>query len=245
MRLMIVDDEPPALAKLRRLLQAMPEVSWLGEAGDAEQALALLQRERVDALLLDIQMPGISGLELALQLPAGVQVAFCTAYDEHALRAFDLNAVDYLLKPYTAERLAQTVQRLAARLAQPVKPLKADLPGTLLGALQQLQPVAAHWLVQRQGGLHKLPLAEVEWVAAADNYIELHAPPQSFLERRSLAAFLEHPAVAGHFVRVHRCHAVNAAHVQSIAPLPHGEASLTLSSGQELRVSRSYRARLT
>jgi len=243
MRLLIVDDEPPALAKLRRLLQAMPEVSWLGEAGDAEQALALLQRERIDAVLLDIQMPGLSGLELALRLqqhgPA-VQIAFCTAYDEHALRAFDLNAVDYLLKPYTPERLAQTVQRLAARLAQPIKP---DTSGTLLGALQQLQPVAAHWLVLRQGSLHKLPLAEVEWVDAADNYIELHAPPQSYLERRSLSAFLEHPAAAG-FVRVHRCHAVNAAHIQSISPLPHGEASLTLSSGRQLRVSRSYRPRL-
>lgn len=241
MRLLIVDDEPPALAKLRRLLQAMPEVSWLGEAGDGEQALALLQRERVDAVLLDIQMPGLSGLELAVQLQRqwpGLQIAFCTAYDEHALRAFDLNAVDYLLKPYTPERLAQTVQRLAARLAQP-----APTQGTLLGALQQLQPVAAHWLVLRQGSLHKLPLAEVEWVAAADNYIELHAPPQRYLERRSLAAFLEHPAAAG-FVRVHRCHAVNAAHIQAIAPLPHGEASLTLSSGQQLRVSRSYRPRL-
>jgi len=241
MRLLIVDDEPPALAKLRRLLQAMPEVSWLGEAGDAEQALALLQRERVDAVLLDIQMPGMSGLELALKLqqqwPA-VQIAFCTAYDEHALRAFDLNAVDYLLKPYVPERLAQTVQRLAARLARP-----PPAQGTLLGALQQLQPVAAHWLVMRQGGLHKLPLAEIEWVAAADNYIELHAPPQSYLERRSLAAFLEHSAAAG-FVRVHRCHAVNAAHIQAIAPLPYGEANLTLSSGQQLRVSRSYRARL-
>lgn len=240
MRLLIVDDEPPALAKLRRLLQAMPEVSWLGEAGDAEQALALLRQERVDAVLLDIQMPGMSGLELALQMPVGVQVAFCTAYDEHALRAFDLNAVDYLLKPYTPERLAQTVQRLATRLALPMKP---DTSGTLLGALQQLQPVAAHWLVLRQGRLHKLPLAEVEWVAAADNYIELHAPPQSYLERRSLAAFLEHSAAAG-FVRVHRCHAVNASHIQAIGPLPHGEANLTLSSGQQLRVSRSYRSKL-
>lgn len=238
MRLLIVDDEPPARAKLRRLLQGLPEVSWLGEAGDAEQALLVLQQERVDAVLLDIQMPGMSGLELALQLPAGVQVAFCTAYDEHALRAFDLNAVDYLLKPYTAERLLHTVQRLSARLAQP-----APARGSLLGALQQLQPVPAHWLVARQGSLHKLALAEVQWVAAADNYIELHAPPNSYLERRSLGAFLDHPA-AGGFVRVHRCHAVNAAHIRAITALPHGEARLSLSCGQQLQVSRSYRSRL-
>lgn len=238
MRLLIVDDEPPALAKLRRLLQAMPEVGWLGEAGDAEQALQLLRAERVDAVLLDIQMPGLSGLELALQLPSGVACAFCTAYDEHALRAFDLNAVDYLLKPYTPERLAETVRRLAARLAR-AEPAR----GSLLAALQQLQPAAAHWLVEQRGSLHKLPLSDIEWVGAADNYIELHAPPHSYLERRSLQAFLEHPSAQG-FVRVHRCHAVNAAHIKSLSPLPHGEACLTLSSGRQLRVSRSYRGRL-
>jgi two-component system, LytTR family, response regulator len=246
MRLLIVDDEPPALAKLRRLLTPMAEISWLGEAGDAAQALAQLQRETVDAVLLDIQMPGLSGLELALQLPPGVLCAFSTAYDAHAVQAFELNAVDYLLKPYTPERLAETVRRLSQRMAPPSETITtAPRSSGLLGALQQLQPLKEHWLVERLGGLlMKLPLAEVQWVAAADNYIELHAPPASYLERRSLATFLEHPAAAS-FVRVHRCHAVNPAHIQALRALPHGEALLTLSSGTELRVSRSYRKQLT
>ena len=248
MKLLIVDDEPPARAKLRRLLQTLPGITALIEAGDAVEALDLIARERPDAAILDIQMPGQSGLELALALPEGMVCAFSTAFDQYAVQAFELNAVDYLLKPFTAERLAETVLRLQQRLAQPRAPQR----GALLTALQQLQPVAAHWLVPRPsrdgGGLMKLALASVEWVAAADNYIELHVPSaepsQCHLARHTLADFLAHPATQGLFLRVHRSHAVNTAHIVAIAALPRGEAELSLSSGHRLRVSRGYRAGL-
>jgi len=237
MRLLIVDDEPPARAKLRRLLAELPGIALVAEAADAPQALAMAQALQPDAALLDIQLPGQSGLELALALPEGIVCAFSTAYDQFAVRAFELNAVDYLLKPYTRERLAETLQRMQRRLAPPPR-------SHLLSALQQLQPVPAHWLVpQRGGGLAKLALDSVQWVAAADNYIELHAPPACHLDRRTLAEFLAHPATRG-FVRVHRSHAVNAAHIVAIVSLPRGEAQLTLSSGQQLRVSRGFRSAL-
>ncbi|XHS79840.1 LytR/AlgR family response regulator transcription factor [Burkholderiaceae bacterium UC74_6] len=239
MRIFIVDDEPPARAKLRRLLGELPGVELAGEAADASEALARLPQAAADAVLLDIEMPGMSGLELALQLPPGLLCAFSTAYDEHAVRAFELNAVDYLLKPYTGERLAQTMARLRERMGA-----REQARVGLLTALQATQPVAGHWLVERRGALHKLELSAVQWVSAADNYIELHAPPDSFIERRTLTAFLAHPAVAGRFVRVHRSHAVNPAHIQSIAALPGGEALLTLSSGRQLRVSRTHRQQL-
>lgn len=247
MRLLIVEDEPPARAKLRRLLAALPGVELVGEAGDAVEALALAERLQPDAALLDIQLPGRSGLELALELPGGMLCAFSTAFDQYAVRAFELNAIDYLLKPYTGERLAETIARMRQRLERDraAPPATAAAPRAhLLGALQQLQPLPGHWLVpQRGGGLAKLPLATVEWVAAADNYIELHAPPACHLDRHTLADFLAHPAAQG-FVRVHRSHAVNAAHIAAIDALPHGEAQLTLTSGHKLRVSRSYRAQL-
>lgn len=243
MKLLIVDDEAPARAKLHRLLRDEADVKWLGEASDADEALLALQAQPdIDALILDIQMPGRTGLDLAMQLlqeRPELACLFCTAYDEHALQAFDLHAVDYLLKPFTAERLSTALQRLRGRLQQRAAPAK----GGLVSALQQLQPAAGHWLVERRGALRKLALADIEWVATADNYIELHAPPETYLERRTLADFLAHPATAG-FVRVHRGHAVNASHIKQIAALPHGEAQLTLSSGQELRVSRSYRDQL-
>lgn len=244
MKLLIVDDEPPARARLRRLLAAHPEVQWVGEAGDAEEALEQLRRHPdIQALILDIQMPGQNGLDLALQLPEQLPVIFCTAFDQHAVQAFELHAVDYLLKPCSPERLATALQRLLGRL-HPAPPAAASARGGLIAALQQLQPATGHWLVQHQGRLIKLPLAELQWVSAADNYIELHAPPHAYLERRTLSAFLEHPAVAGQFLRIHRSHAVNPAHIESLEALPHGEALLTLRGGQQLRVSRNYRDQL-
>lgn len=244
MRLLIVDDEAPARARLRRMLAEIPAVQLVGEAADAEEALAQLQRHpEIQALILDIQMPGQSGLDLALQLPAPLPVIFCTAFDQHAIQAFELHAVDYLLKPCSPERLATALERLQGRLqAEPGH--QATARGGLLSALRQLQPAPGHWLVQRQGRLHKLPLADLQWVSAADNYIELHAPPHTYLERRTLSAFLEHAAVRGQFVRIHRSHAVNPAHIESLEPLPHGEALLTLRGGQTLRVSRNYRDQL-
>jgi DNA-binding LytR/AlgR family response regulator len=255
MKILIVDDEPPARAKLRRLLTAMPDIDVVGEAGDAAEALTLLQHLQVDAALLDIQMPGISGLELALALPPQLLCVFCTAFDQYAVKAFELNAVDYLLKPFSAERLAETVQRLRLRMSQNMPPEKSsDKPSdkprmALLSALQQVQPVAGHWLVPARAGsgqgLSKLPLAEVEWVAAADNYIELHTASASHLDRHTLADFLAHPALQGRFLRVHRSHAVNPLHIQALTALPRGEAELTLSSGVKLRVSRGYRGVLS
>ncbi|MCV2352677.1 response regulator [Paucibacter sp. B2R-40] len=246
MKILIVDDEPPARAKLRRLLTAMPDIEVVGEAGDADEALALLPNLQVDAALLDIQMPGISGLELALALPSQLLCVFCTAFDQYAVRAFELNAVDYLLKPFSAERLAETVQRLRLRMAQTRAGAKPRL--ALLSALQDMQPVAGHWLVAARAatgpGLIKLALAEVEWVAAADNYIELHTASASHLDRHTLADFLAHPLTQGQFLRVHRSHAVNPQHIQALATLPRGEAELTLSSGAKLRVSRGFRTAL-
>jgi DNA-binding LytR/AlgR family response regulator len=241
MRLLIVDDEPPARAKLRRLLAEMPGIDQVAEAADAVQALTIVPALQPDAALLDIHLPGQSGLELALALPEGIVCAFSTAFDHYAVQAFELNAVDYLLKPYSRERLSETLQRIRQRLAA----RSAGTPRShLLSALQQLQPVPAHWLVpQRGGGLARLALDGVQWVAAADNYIELHAPPACHLDRRTLAEFLAHPTARG-FVRVHRSHAVNAAHIVAIASLPRGEAQLTLSSGQQLRVSRGFRSAL-
>lgn len=242
MRLMIVDDEPPARARLRRLLAGLPRVALVAEAGDADEALALAAAQKPDAALLDIQLPGtLNGLELAAALPEGMACAFSTAFDAHALRAFELNAVDYLLKPYTGERLAETLARLRQRL-QAAAPQPRS---TLSSSLAQAQPLAGHWLVPRRGGgLQRVALAEVAWVAAADNYIELHAPPACHLDRRTLAEFLAHPASAGRFLRIHRSHAVNRDFIQALAPLARGEALVTLAGGTQLRVSRGYREAL-
>ncbi|HEY9105857.1 MAG TPA: LytTR family DNA-binding domain-containing protein [Roseateles sp.] len=223
MRVLIVDDEPAARARLRRLLAAEPDVADLLEAPDAPSALALVQTLTVppDLALLDIEMPGGNGVQLAAALrERGVRsVIFSTAHAEHALQAFELAALDYLLKPCTAERLADALARVRERLAQPPVPV-------------------GEWWVDGE----RVKLADVQWIAAADNYIELHLPPRSLLERATLADALVRPGWAARFVRVHRSHAVNLAHVQRIERLASGEALLTLACGERLRVSRGYRA---
>lgn len=225
MRVLIVDDEPAARARLRRLLAAEADVAELHEAADAPAALALVRALAVppDLALLDIEMPGGNGVQLAAALrEAGVRcVVFSTAHAEHALQAFELAALDYLLKPCTAERLAAALARVREQLARPAA------------------AVGEHWVDGQ-----RLRLAEVQWISAADNYIELHLPPRSLLERVTLAEALQRPGWAARFLRVHRSHAVNAAHVQRIERQPGGEALLTLACGATLRVSRGHRAAL-
>ncbi len=239
MNLLLVDDEAPALAKLRRFLADIDGVEVAAVAADGDAALAWLDAhpEAADAVLLDIQMPGRSGLEIAAALPAHVLVAFATAFDEYAVKAFDLNAVDYLLKPYTRERLAACVARLRARLAPPERARERQ---RLTTALHALQPVADHWLVADRGEMRRVPLADVECVNAADNYIELHSATATWLDRTTLASFLAHPAARG-FVRVHRSCAVQPSRVLALEPLGSGDAQLRLASGRCIRLSRRYR----
>lgn len=236
MNVLVVDDEPAARHKLRRLLAAHPDVQQVHEAGDAPAALALLpQIGSVALAILDIEMPGGSGLQLAREI--GVASAgrtlcvFSTAYGQHALQAFELGAVDYLLKPYTAGRLAGTLARVRALLGQatPAPALRAP---------------AGQWWVQTHDGHKRIALADVQWVAAADNYVALHLPPACHLQRGTLNEWLQQPEVVGLFLRVHRSHAVNPAHVLQVQPQGSGEAVLTLRCGQQLRVARRHRALL-
>jgi len=237
MKLLIADDEPPALLKLRRFLADIADVDVVAEAGDGASALQISRDVAADAILLDIQMPLLSGLEVAAALPDGMLVVFVTAYDEHAVRAFELNAVDYLLKPYTRERLLACIERLRERLRPEAR--EQQRVG-LIGALHQIQPIAGHWMVPHRGALQRVPLAEIECVESADNYVELHTAAKSWLDRITLAAFLAHPAASG-FLRVHRSHAVNLDRVVRIEPIGKGDAELTLASGRIVRVSRRYR----
>ena len=239
MNLLLVDDEAPALAKLRRFLADIDGVQVAAEAADGDAALALVDAhpDAVDAVLLDIQMPGRSGLEIAAALPAHLLVAFTTAFDEYAVQAFELNAVDYLLKPFTRERLAACVARLRERLTPAERTQQRQ---RLTTALHTLQPVADHWLVADRGEMRRVPLADIECVMAADNYIELHAAAATWLDRTTLAAFLAHPA-ASRFVRVHRSCAVQPSRVQALEPLGSGDAQLRLASGRCIRLSRRYR----
>lgn len=226
LRLLIVDDEPPARARLRHLLAAHADVQVVGEAGDAAQALALCAEGAPDALLLDIRMPGTDGLDLAASLPdPRPAVVFVTAHGEHALAAFDAAALDYLLKPVSPERLAQALERLRARSGPPAA-----------------RPAPSQLLIPDRGRLHVVPVAEIRWLEAADNYVVVHAPGRAPLLRRTLAGLLQD--LGPGFVQTHRSAAVALAAVQDVSPLDGGEARVRLHDGSEVRCSRQRRSEL-
>ena len=228
MRVLIVDDEAPARARLRRLLGAIDDVQVAGEARDAREALQLVGELAPDLLLLDVQMPGASGLDLAASLPdPAPAIVFVTAFDQYALQAFDVAALDYLLKPVEPERLARALQRWRA---------KAD------HAPARARPKPSRLLIADRGRTHVVPLADIVWLESADNYVVVHTADRAPLMRRTLAALLQD--LGEGFVRTHRGAAVALAHVASVLPREKGDATVVLRGGATLPCSRTHRAAL-
>lgn len=230
MRILIVDDERPARDKLRRMLEQEPDIAALAEAADGIEALAVLEQFRPDVAFLDIQMPEISGLELAASLPAPAPlVVFATAYDQYAIAAFDANAIDYLLKPYDRARLQRALERVRQRIAGRIPTLDFDHGA----GLRQL-------LVCERGVTHVVKVDDIEWIETADNYVHLHTASGSPLLRQTLAGLL--PRLGPRFVRCHRRAAVQIAQVASVEARDKGDCDLVLASGTRVPCSRQYRA---
>ena len=232
MRILIVDDERPARDKLRRLLADEPGIEAVEEAADGIEALARIAAWRPDAVFLDIEMPELSGLELAASLPEPAPLlVFVTAWDQYAIRAFDANAIDYLLKPYDGARLQRALQRLRARVdARAPQP---RLPP--LGPLRQL-------LVPERGGTRVVRIDDIRWLETADNYVVLHTAGASPLLRQTLAGLLER--LGPGFMRCHRRAAVRLSCVERVLPLDKGDCELLLQGGERVPCSRQYRADL-
>lgn len=231
MHLLIVDDERPARERLRRMLALEAGIGSVREARDGIEALQMVERERPDALLLDIEMPELSGIDLAASLPAPAPlVVFVTAHEDYALRAFDSEAVDYLLKPFDQLRLRRALERLRLRLAAPMQDAAA-----LVDSPRQL-------LVSERGATRVVQVADIEWLETADNYVALHLPGGAPLLRQTLGALLDQLGPA--FARCHRRAAVRLAAIVRIDPLEKGDCELVLKSGARVPCSRQYRPAL-
>lgn len=232
MRLLIVDDERPARERLRRMLAQEPGIEAIEEAADGIDALERLPVFRPDALFLDIQMPELSGLELAVSLPQPAPlVVFVTAFDEYAISAFDANAIDYLLKPFDAARLQRALQRLRERL-------RAATPGAPLPAMAGANAVSK-LLVPERSGTRVVPVADIQWIETADNYVVLHTGTGQPLLRQTLTHLLGQ--LGERFVRCHRRAAVQVALVERVVPLDKGDCELVLRGGAVVPCSRQYR----
>lgn len=228
MRVLIVDDERPARDKLRRLLAAQPGVTAIEEARDGVEALERIAQFGPDVVFLDVQMPEVSGLEVAASLPEPAPlVVFATAFDAYAVPAFDANAIDYLLKPFDAARLQRTMQRLQERLA--ARPAGAPGPAATGLPVRQL-------LVADRGTTRVVRVQDIEWIETADNYVILHTATQgSPLLRQTMAGLLE--SLGPGFVRCHRRAAVQLACIDRIS----AEGEVILRSGHTAPLSKQSR----
>lgn len=238
----LVDDEPPARDKLRTFLAEDPRVDVLGEAGDGMKAVAMIEELRPELVFLDIQMPEMDGFEVleALDVDPLPQVVFVTAYDEHAVRAFEVRALDYLLKPVDADRFEAAVDRAIEELARGRSAEAGARARDVLSALPRERRVLERFLVRKRGRMFLVPVERVDWIAAAGNYVELHAGSESHLVRGTLQELDERldPAL---FARIHRSTIVNLRRVKELHPWSHGDLLVVLADGTELRMSRRYR----
>lgn len=260
-RALIVDDESLARRGLLIRLQGAEDIEVVGEAANGRTALEAIRRTHPDVVFLDIEMPGMSGLDVISQLPTETMplVVFVTAFDRYAIQAFEARAVDYLLKPVDEERFAdaldhirqQLQQRKAAeqrdRLVQLMADLRgsADWPDDLAGlAPDDVAAGPMQALAIRQGReIARVPLSSIDWIDSAGDYMCVHAGGQTYILRgtmKSLEDALD-PAV---FQRVHRSTIVNLGRVERLRPHMNGEFFLILSGGHEIKLSRTYRDKL-
>ncbi|HEX3126241.1 MAG TPA: LytTR family DNA-binding domain-containing protein [Thermoanaerobaculia bacterium] len=241
---LIVDDEPLAREGLRMLLAEDPDVSAVHEAKDGREAVAAIRRARPDLVFLDVQMPEMDGFSVVEEIGADVMpaVVFVTAHDQYAIDAFEVNAIDYLLKPVTRERFAQALARAKARLPQsPIQPEPEasrqilSLLETLAAPRRQLKRLA----VRTAGKTLFVDIGDVDWIEAAENYVRLHVGRASHLVHVAMST-LEKSLDPETFLRIHRSILVNVGRIQELEPSVHGEYVVTLANGVRLRSGRTY-----
>lgn len=241
MRVVLADDEPLARERLRTLLAVRSDCTLAGECADGAEAVAVIAAERPDLVLLDVQMPELDGFEVLEALPPDVHpgIVFVTAYDEYAVRAFDVSAVDYLLKPVEPARFTAALDRAAARRG----PAAAPDFSALLAEVRALRGPARRFVVRDGHRIRFIAADDVDWIDAAGNYVRLHVAGGSHLLRDTMKS-VEARLDPERFVRVHRSAIVNLERVVSMEPYFHGEYVLTLRDGTRLNSSRSQGARL-
>ena len=244
-RTLIVDDEPLSRRKIRAFLKGDPEIEIVGECGSGEQALSAVRTAAPDLLFLDVQMPGMDGFTVLEELQSERLpfVIFVTAYDKYAVKAFEVRALDYLLKPFHRERFARATQRAKAQIRNG----NADLAGRIRELVEELRPQARYLdrvIIKTAGTVFFLKTEEIDWISAEENYVRLHCGKTSHLLREKIGN-LEAQLDPARFQRIHRSTIVNLDRIHKLYPVSHGDYQLIMQDGTELVLSRGYRERLT
>jgi two-component system LytT family response regulator len=241
-RTVIVDDERHARQKIRALLGRERDIEIVAECANGKEAVAAIREKRPDLVFLDVQMPAMDGFEVvAATGDAARHVVFVTAYDEYAVRAFEVEALDYLLKPFDGARFARTMSRARERLSGGNDTLQEKLRAFLEQV--KLRGGRDRIMIKSSGRITFLRAGEIEWVEAADNYVRIHAGKETHLIRETMSN-LEEELDRRKFVRVHRSAIVNVDAIVEIRSLFHGDHSIVLRTGAEIPLGRTFRERL-
>lgn len=246
LRALIVDDEPPARAILRRMLQEHADIEISGECANGQSALKALRAHPPDLLFLDIQMPEMDGFALleALGEERMPAVIFVTAYDHYAVRAFEVAAVDYLLKPFDHERLDKALQRARASLREQNNNDRAEQVLRLLTQMHARSEYLERFVVKQNGRVALIPAADVDWIEVEGNYLRLHTGKTAHLIRETLNN-LETRLDPRRFLRIHRSTMVNLDRVQELHVHFNEEHLVILKDGRQLTLSRRYRDKVS
>ena len=242
LRLLIADDEPAVRDELRAILAQDERISIVATCSDGYAALDAIREHRPDGVLLDVQMPGLTGVEVlaALSTEERPPTIFVTAYDTFAVRAFELNAIDYVLKPFDARRVLAAVERLSER-AESKRP--AALDHAIQTMIEASPPRPDRLVVHHGNRLRVIPTKDVEWIEAADNYVQIHARGEASLLRMTMRAF-EDQLDPRQFMRVHRSFIINVGRIHELRLLPNGDYEILLAGGATVPLGRTYRDRL-
>ena len=240
---LIIDDVQLARERLKRCLASEPDVEIVGECDNGSTAVASIRALSPDLIFLDVQMPALDGFGVldALKGERTPAVIFVTAYNEYAIQAFDVNALDYLLKPVDCIRLSKAVERAKSQLAQPSDDLDIRFRA-MLEDLKAGSKFLKRLTIKLTGHTILLPIDEIDWIESYGNYLKLHTGRESHLIRATMQS-LESKLDPEKFVRVHRSTIVNIEKIKEIYPRSNGDQDLVLQNGQQLMLSRKYRDR--
>jgi two-component system LytT family response regulator len=244
-KVLVADDEPLARERLSGLLSSEADVDVVAQARDGEEAVTMIHDHSPDLVFLDVQMPQMNGFDVIETVGTDKMplVIFVTAYDQHALKAFQVRALDYLLKPFDRERFGDALQRARKQLEREET---GDLGRRLLALVKDLrrdQPRSDRLVVKSGGRLFFLRADEIDWVEAAGNYVRLHVGTGSHLLRETMTA-IEGRLDPEKFFRIHRSRIVNMERIQELQPWLNGEYAVLLRTGTRLTLSRGYREKL-
>jgi two-component system, LytTR family, response regulator len=243
-RVLIVDDEPLARKFIRRMLKDERDVDVLGEASNGKEAVAMIDKHDLDVVFLDVQMPEMDGFAVLESIPANKmpEIIFTTAYEQYAIRAFELHALDYLLKPFDQARFKDAIKHAKERLRSKQSAGRLQI-GALLESIRNKPEFLERVVIKAGGRITFLNTREINWIEADDKYVHLHTDKSNSMVRQTLSA-METQLDPKKFRRIHRSAIVNVERIKEMQPLFNGEHSIVLENGTKLTLSRNYKDKL-